>query len=283
MTVQGVTRQKTKLTLTERPRSLCVCTIVPGLPAGISHPTLGTLMGIRDVFQKIGAGFVHVGVTGLSYEHALAEVCAKAMQLSTCEDFLFLDADIATDPQWAAVMTAMPQDILCGTYQQRTDPDGWCVNNIDTQIAAPEMSPEGILVVPINDTGFGWVRLRRRVIEAMAKHFPELSYYSQDEKIKGECHALWDPFVFEHGDPRRYEGKMRRRRTAGDTCFFKRARMAGFQPWAAAEMVIDHAGMGPKSLMQWVEARQKKEDAAKERLVIAPYEAGFPLGTLLQE
>ena len=279
----NVQRQKTKLALQDKPRSLCVCTIVPGLPAGISHPTLGTLMGMRDLYAKMGTRFSHVGVTGLSYEHALAEVSAKAQEWTSCDDFLFLDADIACDPQWGAIMAAMPQDILCGTYQQRTDPEGWCVNNIDTVLEAPAMSPEGLLLVPINDTGFGWVRLRRHVLVRMAKQFPELEYYSQDEKLKGPAYGLWDPFIFEHADPRRFEGARRRRRVAGDTCFFKRARMAGFQPWAAAEMVIDHATMGPKSLMQWVEARQKKEAAAAQRLIVSPNEAHVEFGSLLGE
>ena len=70
----NVQRQKTKLALQDKPRSLCVCTIVPGLPAGISHPTLGTLMGLRDLYAKMGTRFNHACAMRRVLEFAAPDV-----------------------------------------------------------------------------------------------------------------------------------------------------------------------------------------------------------------
>jgi len=234
--------------------------IMPGMPAGISADTFQTVDGMRRVFADNGqeSDFYCAAVQGMSYEHALAEVAAIALQGTPAEDFYFLDTDIAHDARWIGKFATMPQDILVGTYQQRTDPTNWCVNNVShgTTVEKTEILKDhrhGVHLCRINDTGFGAVRLRRRVLDKLASLHPELEYVSF-RKLPGPAYSLWDPFIFEHGTVRR--------RTAGDTCFFKRARDAGFEIWALADMPINHARMGTCSFMRWLKERQTQEKTA---------------------
>ena len=238
-----------------RPRDTCVCIIMPGMPCGIGADTLSTLDGMRRQIEGAGARFFTAAVQGMSYEHALSEVTAIALQGTPAEDFFYLDTDIAFDPRWILKFAMMEEEILCGTYQQRTAPENWCVNNVshgDT-VQKTKIAPDkahGVQLCEINDTGFGAVRVRRHVLDRLASLHPELEYVST-RRMPRPAYSLWDPFIFEHGGVRR--------RTAGDTCWFKRARDAGYRIWAIADMPIDHARMGSCSFMRWLQMRQAQE------------------------
>lgn len=240
------------------PRSVAICIIVPN-PGGVTPDTEATWLRSYQIWNELDVGWYYVPQQGLGYEHALAEVCASAMQLTPAKDFFFLDADIAFDPAWLVLMCQMEQDIVCGTYQQRTSPQDWCLNTTQNGLFRSEIIADpltGAPILPIDDTGFGAVRVRRRCIEAMQKAHPELSYHSFSPRLPEPAFALWDPWIFEHAG--------RRRRCAGDTNWFQRAKRLGFQAWALPDMPINHARMGLKSLSQWV-AEKKGELVSLEQ------------------
>jgi hypothetical protein len=244
--------------------SVCICVIMPGLPAGVSADTMRTLWGIRSLYEENDqGGDLHVAfVQGASYENALAEVAAIADQVSPARRFFFLDTDIAFDPKWFAPFVTLDRDILVGTYQQRTAPADWCVNTCDQGEYESELLVDrsGVRVVRINDTGFGAVMIKRSTYRKMAADArldwtfggKGRCYVSPKGGMKRPVPALWDPFVFEHG------GVLRR--PAGDTCFFRRARECGFEVWALADMPIDHARMGPMTLVQWQSLNAKRAE-----------------------
>jgi len=235
------------------PRSVVVCLIHPN-PGGITADTFATLFGMRDLYQKIDVPFGVIPVQGMSYEHALAEVAGRAMHWTETEDLFFLDTDIAFDPKWLALMCTMEEDIVCGTYQQRTSPDDWCLNTTQAGWFDEELRNDpvtGVQMLAIDDTGFGAVRIRRRCMEDLQRRYhDQLHYFSMFDEVGGPCYALWDPWIYE------LAGK--RRRCAGDTNFFRRARESGYQPWALPQMPINHARMGLQSLNDWVAAQKAK-------------------------
>jgi hypothetical protein len=235
--------------------SVCICIIVPSLPCGVGAATLETVFAIRDMYLDNGqrGAFSVVMVQGKSYENALAEVAGRAYQWTGANRFFFLDADIAFPVGWFVPFVTLDRPILVGTYQQRTSPQDWCVNNVDVGTSELELvtDPSGIRLLRISDTGFGAVMVKRETYRAMAKRYPELLYVSDHAKMKRPVPGLWDPFVFEHGGVRR--------RPAGDTCFFKRARDSGFEIWCLPDMPIDHAYMGPMSLMDWMAMRERRD------------------------
>ena len=234
-----------------RPRSVCVAIIMPKIPCGVSGDTMTTVEQGRDLFAKLGVRMAVAMVQGMSYEHALAEVAARALQLTDCEDVFFLDTDVAFDAQWFAIMSIIEDTIVCGTYEQSTAPGSWCINTTEEGIQESNLRLDpltGACLARINDTGFGAVRIRRQTLLDMQERYPELRYRSMNHDLPDDAVALWDPIIFEHGGVRR--------RTAGDTCFFNRARDCGFTPWAVTQMGINHARMGEKSLESWLASKQ---------------------------
>ena len=255
--------------------SCCVCIIMPGIPAGISSDTYQVLegaQGARTLFHQLGVRFDVAPVQGLSYEHALAESCAIAMQHSDAKRLFFLDTDMSFDARWIAMMCAMDLDVVAGTYQQRTSQGEWCVNTTERGIFEGSIAVEprtGQRIVAINNTGFGAVCVRRTVIEKLQRLHHDnrpgkgLNYVSMNPLVEKPAYALWDPWIWEHGSSPGV-----RRRCAGDTNFFKRVRDAGYQPYAPLDMEINHARLGLKSLAQWV--AQKQQEAAETLARLRP-------------
>jgi hypothetical protein len=262
--------------------SAYLCEDVATFARHVLPKTMATITTIRELYRAMGVHCEVRRIFNLSYEHALAEVCGQWMHLTKCEDALFIDADIAFDPRWIPEVFGVREELLlAGTYMQSTSPPGvfcqpgdWCINSCGIpQVDAfwrdklPEwapnyvgesfpriltpgahgpngLHPKKLLMMQIADTGFGCVRVRREAIETMAKRYPELGYSSR--YVPGQTiHALWDPFIAPLGVEKA------RRRTAGDTCFFMRARECGIQPWAIGNMLIDHANLGAISFEAW--------------------------------
>lgn len=149
-------------------------------------------------------------------------------------DFLFtIDDDIELPLNTIVKLVENDKDICAGFYRLKRDDKAHTAVRIlkETKDAIPVFSDifKKGLVIPAQYVSTGCMLVKRSVIDAMVKHYPEL-HYTQNMTFKPAC-ALYQPYI--HDDEYLSE----------DWAFCQRARDAGFEIWADGSIRCAHWGL----------------------------------------
>lgn len=207
-----------------------------------AHTASGIIQGYA---QGLWRGFIFPGGDGISRARNHA---THAFLETSCEYHDLIDNDIVFTPEHVkALRRHGPVDIIIGIYAKKTDHIS-CVYN-----SLPEGNPppddKGLMEIAYGGTGF--MRIHRRVYEAMIAGHPELAYKCD---IDGQTkYDLWGMGVADC--PVRKE----RRYLTEDWMFCNRARALGHRVWADTTIDLGHIGTAVYPLapaLQLAEAKQ---------------------------
>lgn len=178
------------------------------------------------LFNMAGRGIVCDWkiLPGCCYVDIARDRLAATFLRSDATDLIFIDDDLGfpADALWS--LLRHDRDIVGGVYPKKQDPAAWPVGIFGTADGRPLVDPEtGLIECAGLPTGF--LRIRRRVIEALAT---DERRYTTDE---GE--EVWDIF------PRDRKGG---RKWGEDFRFCQIAREAGFKLWCEPRIAFSHVG-----------------------------------------
>ena len=148
------------------------------------------------------------------------------------ERILFIDADVGFEPKDVFDLLKYDKDIICGAYPMKTIPLRYNYN-----IAKPVVE-EGELI-KIDNVGFGFALIKRRVFESIAqKYGDELKYYPVDNS---ENYKMTEK---EHHNSYHYFLEMKRNMNylPEDFSFFERAKSVGYTAWLNSNIRLPHVG-----------------------------------------
>lgn len=148
-------------------------------------------------------------------------------------DLLFVDADVGFDATAVLRLLDRPEGIVAGVYPLKRDPQGWpCV--MKTQDGVP-LGRDGVIEADFVPTGF--MRIKRRVFELLADHYPALQYADSVVQTLGDgtLRAAWDFFAMGI-EPRT------QRWTTEDYAFCQRWRDIGGTVWIDPNITFHHIG-----------------------------------------
>lgn len=146
----------------------------------------------------------------------------------TSTHLMFVDADIAFEPEEIVKLVLADKDIVGGLYPKKALPVSYVVNRI------PNAAQEGNLVQVAN-LGTGFMLIKRAVIEKMIATMPELHYQDSiglAEKYSPFKFALFDTMIDE--TTKEYLSE--------DYTFCKRWRDLGGDIWADLSIRLSHIG-----------------------------------------
>lgn len=141
---------------------------------------------------------------------------------------MFVDADIAFEPEEIFKLILSDKDIVGGLYPKKALPISYVVNKV------PNAQKQGNLVEVLN-LGTGFMLIKREVLEKMIDAHPEWHYQDNiglDPKYAPFKYALFDTIV----DPDTKE------LLSEDYLFCKRWRDMGGHIWADLSITLTHTG-----------------------------------------
>ena len=147
--------------------------------------------------------------------------------LSTdCTDLLMIDHDVAWEPGAVLRLLHHPVDLVCGAYRARKDPEQYPIRCIEGSKEIWSCEHTGL--IEVEGLGAGFMRISRRCLEEMVKHYADTKYH--DEWFKRDTWSLFD-FVTKNGN-----------RWSEDIIFCQRYRAIGGRVWIDPDLQLHHVG-----------------------------------------
>jgi hypothetical protein len=150
---------------------------------------------------------------------------------SDCSHLLFIDSDLIFGPEHVARILAHEEDVVGGMYPKKQEGAiNWVVNGCRS---AKQARPDGLLEVQYIGTGF--LRVSRRVFEAMIDRWGMDLRYAPDHATHLMEYDFWSVGTYEYPDGyRRYLSE--------DWYFCQRWLDLGGKVWADTKIVLKHVG-----------------------------------------
>lgn len=194
-------------------------------------PCVQGLMNAMKVLIDNGIPSDFAFEVGLPYVTMARNNLVRKFIESDATDFIFIDADLGFPPEAFKMLIGAHEDVVAGIYPKKQNEELYPVM-LKTDDKNHVINENGVLLASGLPTGF--MKIKRHVIEKMAKAYPELAYtdalsgkttynlfgtfvkdgrwYGDDygfctlwQDIGGKCHAMPD-ITFVHCGQRNYEG-----------------------------------------------------------------------------
>jgi hypothetical protein len=153
---------------------------------------------------------------------------AKFLANPDATHLMFVDADIAWDPENVLRLVLHDKGVVCGAYPMKTEPIRYVLNVME---GAQHHDP----LYEVSTSGTGFMLIKREIIESLAKAMPELKYRDSlnlGEKYEPHMYALFDTIIDENGHY-----------LSEDWTFCKRVREVLRKPiWIDTGIKLDHLG-----------------------------------------
>lgn len=228
--------------------------MTPGVYLGI--PTYDgklhwtTAAGLAQVARFCGEKHLSICidvVPGDAFIGKARDTIAARFLKTDFDDLIFVDADVGFNiAGFSALMTA-PEDaaIVMGLYRVKAD----AVRYPGLMFNPVEHHPETHRLIRMQNGPAGFMRVRRRVFEAMAAKWPEEKYAAGDLTL----HNFFPCGLVKTGEVPIFKGE--------DILFCERAQECGFDVWAVQNIDLDHTG--PKTFeANWQVLHKVEEKAA---------------------
>jgi choline kinase len=156
---------------------------------------------------------------------------AMFMQDPEATDLFFIDSDVGFDATAVLKLLKCPAKIVAGVYPLKQDNPGYPVQ-IKTIDGVP-IGKEGLVEADYLPTGF--MRIKREVIEAMYKAYPELKHRNSFVKtVNAEVDEMYDLFNMGLSDDEEWRTE--------DYAFCHRWTKIGGQLWVYPDIDFTHTG-----------------------------------------
>lgn len=195
-----------------------------------------TAKGLFNLGKELRTHKIDHGLLTMANESLITQGRSKManffMNNTKYERILFIDADVGFEPKDVFDLLKYDKDIICGAYPMKTIPLRYNYN-----ITKPVVE-EGELV-KIDNVGFGFALIKRRVFESIAqKYGDELKYYPADNS---ENYKVSEK---EHNNSYHYFLEMKRNMNylPEDFSFFERAKSVGYTAWLNSNIRLPHVG-----------------------------------------
>jgi len=153
---------------------------------------------------------------------------AKFLANPDATHLMFVDADIAWDPEHVLRLVLHDKGVVCGAYPMKSEPARYVLNILkDAQHHDP--------LYEVSTSGTGFMLIKREVIEQLIAAMPELKYRDSlklGEQYEPHMYALFDTMIDEHDHY-----------LSEDWTFCKRVREVLKKPiWVDTGIKLDHLG-----------------------------------------
>ena len=195
-----------------------------------------TTKGLFHLGKELRTAGVDHGLLMMANESLITQRRSKMvnffMNNTEYERILFIDADVGFLPEHVFGLLKHDKDMVCGAYPMKTIPLRYNYN-----ITQPPVE-EGELV-KIDNVGFGFAMIRRRVFDSIKdKYGQELKYIASDNSSNYEVTQK------ERDNSYHYflEYKKDNRYLPEDFSFFERAKNVGYSAWLNTNIRLAHVG-----------------------------------------
>ena len=195
-----------------------------------------TAKGLFNLGKELRTHKIDHGLLTMANESLITQGRSKManffMNNTKYERILFIDADVGFEPKDVFDLLKYDKDIICGAYPMKTIPLRYNYN-----VTKPVVE-EGELI-KIDNVGFGFALIKRRVFESIAqKYGDELKYYPADNS---ENYKMTEK---EHNNSYHYFLEMKRNMNylPEDFSFFERAKSVGYTAWLNSNIRLPHVG-----------------------------------------
>ena len=195
-----------------------------------------TAKGLFNLGKELRTHKIDHGLLTMANESLITQGRSKManffMNNTKYERILFIDADVGFEPKDVFDLLKYDKDIICGAYPMKTIPLRYNYN-----VTKPVVE-EGELI-KIDNVGFGFAMIKRRVFETIAqKYGNELKYYPADNSenyqvSEKERHNSYHYFL---------EMKKGMNYLPEDFSFFERAKSVGYTAWLNSNIRLPHVG-----------------------------------------
>lgn len=155
-------------------------------------------------------------------------VCVAKFLETDCTDFIFLDDDVAVGPGVFTRLMSHPVDMVLAAYRQKKDEEAYAVNHISSD---PKWEENGLM--EINGGPFGYVRMRRSVIERMVEAHKD-QWFIPTCAPDMKCHLLFNTELWNN------------QLVGEDMYFCKRFKEIGGKVYLDPEIPIQHIAQDDK-------------------------------------
>lgn len=196
-----------------------------GIPSRSGSIHWTTVMGLLEVERRCTQFGMGVGVDVVARDAFIGRarnVIAKRFLESPATDLIFIDDDVGFRVEDFELIMRPDADIVMGLYRMREDKAKFPALLYDPL----ERHPEHMSLLKLQYGPSGFMRVRRRVFEAMMQKWPD-EWYEDDN---GKIHDF-----FPHG---RFGNFF----VGEDIKFCQRAQECGFEIWAAQGVNLGHTG-----------------------------------------
>lgn len=153
---------------------------------------------------------------------------AKFLANPDATHLMFIDADIAWNPDSVLQMVLHDKGVVCGAYPMKTEPVKYVLNIIENARHVGSL-------YEVSTAGTGFMLIKREVIEELINAMPELKFKDSlnlGEIFEPHMYALFDTIIDENGHY-----------LSEDWTFCKRVREVIGKPiWIDTSVKLDHLG-----------------------------------------
>lgn len=153
---------------------------------------------------------------------------AKFLANPNATHLMFIDADIAWDPDSVLRLVLHNKGVVCGAYPMKSEPVRYVINILEN---AKHHDP----LYEVSTSGTGFMLIKREIIEGLIEAMPEQKYRDSlnlGEEYEPHMYALFDTMIDEYGHY-----------LSEDWTFCKRVREVLKKPiWVDTKIKLDHLG-----------------------------------------
>ena len=209
--------------------------VLISVPAYDGKIGLGGMMSLVRAWENTKAVCDSLEVGGLAgccYIAHARNIISNAFMNGNCDELIFLDADIAFDPDALRKIIAINEPVVGGAYPYRNKNKGWpCKIITDANKIPVGDKVRGIIEAEMIPTGF--MKIQRGVFEKLQELHPDWKMTTDIDAPNGKS-SLWDYFqtgriAEENND---WYGE--------DTAFCYFCRKAGFKLWIEPRIDFIH-------------------------------------------
>lgn len=207
-------------------RKICLATTAYESPA---YAYTFSIQKTREVMHKHGFPTSYMLLSGNCHVDDARNYIVNEFISSDCTDLVFLDADVAWEPESLVRLCKHDADIVGGVYPFRSDSQK-AVENMPVIMYPGQVEPEENGLIEVAGLPTGFMRIRRHVIETLVS---EANQYPKRHE------RTLIPILFERsfipGDDPKIGGRL-----GGDLNFCKKWITHGGKVWADPEIRLGH-------------------------------------------
>lgn len=195
-----------------------------------------TAKGLFNLGKELRTAGIDHGLLTMANESLVTKARSRIANFfinnTEYEYILFIDADIGFTPEDVFKLFTSKKDIVCGAYPMKGIPLRYNYN-----ISQPKVK-EGDLI-KIENIGFGFALIHRRVFEAISnKYGEELKYFPPTDN------SSYPPTEKEYHNSYHYFLELKKDMSylPEDFSFFERAKSVGYTTWLNTNIRLAHVG-----------------------------------------